>query len=310
MKIFLNLFSLLLISSNIIAQNYIDTFDYEEREIHKAEVLFSFEVENQITFQKMLIEGHDTPLPFYHYLNSGEKEDHYIILLHGLGGSKEDWVFPSLPFIDWTKNLTAIKDSLLNLGNSILIPDAKYHGERSYELDFRPAEQLAATLSKSSEDANYFGTMISGTIKDIRIILDFIETNASTSSIKFSSVGYSMGGSLALMLNATDSRIKSVVACVPPLNLPEKDLKDYALPLKTVNKLKSITPQNYAPLQQSPYLLLMGEDDNFYTKQEVRSFLSHSEITDKDLKYFDSGHELPPEFVQEVIWWIRKQTND
>jgi predicted esterase len=68
-----------------------------------------------VILEKIVIDGYDSKIPYYHFQNKKNQDGQYIILLHGLGGSKEDRVYPSMPYLQWSKNLTAIKDSLLTL---------------------------------------------------------------------------------------------------------------------------------------------------------------------------------------------------
>lgn len=309
MKILLKVIGLLVLATNTNAQSVIESFDYEKKTNFSDQVVSTQEVDSLVILKKIVIDGHDSKIPFYHFQSKRNQEGQYIILLHGLGGSKEDWVYPSMPYLQWSKNLTSIKDSLLTLGFNILIPDAKYHGERSYELNFRPASQLPPMLSKNQEDGKLFNNMMSSTVKDIRIIMDFIEQENKGEKSAFSLVGYSMGGATAILLNASDDRIVSVVACVPPLNHPEKEVDNFNWPEKIEHALATVTPQNYSQLQQSPILLLMGEQDYFYTEEEVNSFYENVSIPEKELKYFESGHDLSKAYVNEVITWITKYNN-
>ena len=65
-------------------------------------------------------------MPFYHYINKDNK-DKFVFLLHGLGSSKDDWLKP--------RSDEKLVDSLVALGYDVIIPDAKFHGERSYEFN-------------------------------------------------------------------------------------------------------------------------------------------------------------------------------
>ena len=267
LKTIMSIFLLLNIPVSAHTQNDVKPFYYEKRVQYSSKVVSEQQVDSLITLDKVVIDGFDSDIPFYHYQNKGERNNHYVFLLHGLGGSKDDWLYPSMPYLQWSKNLTAIKDSLLSLGYNIVLPDAKYHGERSYELNFRPAENLAPMISKNPQDGIYFNNMMTSTVKDIRIIMDYIEKERESSNLTFGLIGYSMGSSVAILLNASDDRIKYVVACVPPLNHPEKELQELNWPQNIKNSLKVVTPQNYAAFQQSPILLLMGKNDFFYSEK-------------------------------------------
>lgn len=309
MKHLLALLFFLLSINQITSQNRTDVFDYKKKINNIATVVQSQQIDSVTVLEKISIDGFNSKIPFYHFINKRNNTKNYIILLHGLGGSKNDWVRPSKPYLEWSENLSAIKDSLISLGYSIIIPDAKYHGERSYELDFRPAESLPPMLSRNEKDGKHFETLMTSTVKDVRIIMDYLQFQFEIPDIKFGIIGYSMGGALAILLNATDNRISSVVACVPPLNHPEKELLKFSWSEEINKGLSDVTPINYSIFQKSPILLLMGNKDFFYTEEEVSSFIKKVPITEKELKYFNSGHMLPIEYKLDAIKWITNHNN-
>ena len=61
------------------------------------------------------------------------------------------------------------------------------------------------------------------------IQLIYIEQKHIEQKQNFCVVGYSMGGNLAILLSVFDARISSVVACVPPINLPAKGIEQFPL---------------------------------------------------------------------------------
>jgi dienelactone hydrolase len=306
MKNSLTLLFFLFSTSQISSQIRTDVFNYNKQTKNLGNVVHSQQVDSVTVIEKVSLDGFDSKIPFYHYINKRDNNKNYIILLHGLGGSKNDWVYPSKPYLEWSENLKVIKDSLISLGYSIIIPDAKYHGERSYELDFRPAEKLPPLLSRNEDDGKYFEILMTSTVKDVRIIMDYLQLRFELPNLKFGVVGYSMGGALAILLNASDDRISSVVACVPPLNHPEKELLEFNWSEQINKGLSDVTPINYSNFQKSPILLLMGNSDFFYTSEEVSTFIENVPITEKKLKYFDSGHMLPNDYRKDVISWITK----
>lgn len=196
----------------------------------------------------------------------------------------------------------------MTLGYSLVIPDAKYHGERSYELGFRPPASLPPVISRNEKDSQLLETLMTSTVKDLRIIMDYIQQNNNIAENTFGTIGYSMGGSLAILLSVFDDRISSVVACVPPLNLPARGLEQFNWSEKVLQGQLDITPMKYADLQTSPILLLMGKNDFFTTPKEVSDFFENIKIEEKELKYFDSGHILPNEYKLDALRWITKHS--
>lgn len=296
--------SLLLVSVvNSMGQNPFFDFDYEKSN-RKAVVVDSKSIDSLTRMDKVVLDGFDSKFPFYHFINDRNSDNSYVILLHGLGGSKEYWVNPSLPYLQYTKNLTAIKDSLLDLGFNLVIPDAKYHGERTYELNFRNPASLPPPFSKTQADADIFYDLSISTIKEVQLIMDYIESRHKESIIKFNLIGYSMGGAFSLLLNTIDERINSVVASVPPLALPFSALEQLNWSGEISQKMKAVSPFYYATDQKSPIVMLMGKTDRGIPVAEAREFYTKIPIDNKKLKFYDSGHELPNDYINEVISWI------
>ncbi len=308
MRISITLFFTLFSLCQSFCQIQTNLFEYNKTE-KSGIVVQRQELDSVTIFEKVVLDGFDSKIPFYYYTNKRNKENKYVFLLHGLGDSKEDWVYPSEPYLDWSRNTTSIKDSLITLGYNILIPDAKYHGERSYELSFRSPQSLPPTISKNENDCGLFENLMTSTVKDIRIIMDYIENSNTQTDQSFSVIGYSMGANIAIILSVSDDRISAVVACVPPINHPAKEIESFDWSEKVIQGQIDITPMTYARLQSSPIILLMGKKDYFYTQEEVTSFFENVSTKDKELIFFDSGHILPNEYKVDAIKWITDHNN-
>ena len=294
MRVLIFTITLVLISNISIAQGVTADLSYYPKTEFNAEVVQKYTSKTGNTFKKIVIDGFDSKIPFYFIQPKNNDNNRFVILLHGLGGSKDNWVYP---MSDLSKKYTMLKDSLLSLGYSVVIPDAKYHGERSYEANFAPP-QVLFTPSNSQKISNMWVT----TVKDIRIIMDYMELVSQEKSITFNVIGYSMGGMIAILLNSVDNRLKSVVACVPPLDGP-KALKNVFgwKDLETAEKLDHISPQNYAKMQKAPIYLLMGKKDVYYTEKNVKDFLNEISVKEKKMKFYESGHLLPMSFITDAI---------
>jgi pimeloyl-ACP methyl ester carboxylesterase len=290
-------------------QNYNDHFDYKKSDI-SAQIVESQTLDSNTQFEKVVLDGFNSKIPFYHFLNKRNTENAYAILIHGLGGNKNYWVYPSMPYLQYTKNLTAIKDSLLDLGFSLVIIDAKYHGERTYELSFRNPSYLPPQRSQNIDDANIFYDMTVSTVKEVRLIMDYLEEVYKNAKIKFNLVGYSMGGAFSLILNGIEDRINCVVACVPPLSRPFSEVEELNWSNEVAEKMKAISPLYAAKDQKSPVALLMGKTDFFIPEQEARTYYDEILIDDKKIKFYDSGHELPDQYIEDVINWITQQNKE
>ena len=280
-------------------------FDYKKSDL-SALIVDSKAVDSLTQFEKVVLDGFNSKIPFYHFLNKRNSENAYVILIHGLGGNKDYWVNPSMPYLQYTKNLTAIKDSLLQLGFNLVIIDAKFHGERSYELNFRDPSTLPPMRSKNQVDTQSFYNLYASSIKEIRLIMDYVEQRIQDPNMKFNLVGYSMGGAFSLILNNIEDRINCVVACVPPISRPFSEVSAFNWPNELSEKMKAISPLYSATNQKAPVAMLMGKTDFFIPEQEARAFYDDILIEDKKLKFYDSGHELPDTYIEDVINWIKQ----
>lgn len=302
---FLTFFSLTL----TFCQTDTNLFEYDRNKERSANIVQSQVIDSVTTFEKVVLDGFDSEIPFYHYINKRTDKGNYVILLHGLGDSKKDWVYPSEPYLEWSRNTRSIKDSLVSLGYNLIIPDAKFHGERSYELGFRAPESLPPVISKNEKDSKSFELLITSTVKDLRIIMDYIQNRENSLVKSFSVIGYSLGGNLAILLSVFDDRISSVVGCVPPINLPARGLEMFDWSEGVIQGQLDITPMKYAKSQNTPIILLMGKKDFFTTEKEVSDFFEEIPTTEKKLKYFESGHILPNNYKIDAIRWITDHNN-
>ncbi len=248
-------------------------------------------------FQKIVIDGYDSRFPFYLIQPENNPKNRFVILLHGAGGTKDSWIRASSSL---SSRYVRLKDSLLSLGFAVVIPEYKYYGERSYEIDFAHPNGL---MSKKDyrKSLNLFTT----TVRDIRIIMDYLESKSEQKPIGFHAIGYSRGSKMAIYLNSVDYRLKSIVACVPALGSKRLLGERFDTDPAVLNQLLSVHDLfRYTKLQKSSIGLLVGNTDRFYTVQEAKDF--YNELTTKRnyLKIYDSGHILPDSFIEDAINFI------
>lgn len=291
-KFRLLIFVLILVHKINFAQELNTDLSYFQKIEFNDKIVGSNIDDNGTTFRKIVIDGFDSKIPFYIIKPKDRKEDKFVILLHGLTGNKDNWVNPTASL---SEKYVKLKDSLLTLGYSVIIPDAKYHGERSYEANF-----TSPLTFFSSQDSQKAYNLFSTTVKDIRIIMDYIQFSLGNTSTTFDVIGYSMGGMMTILLNSVDNRLNRVVVCVVPLDL-EKSARRIGMKEDKAKSLEGISPKNYATLQKAPISLIMGTKDGWYTKDEAQYFFDKITIKDKSLKFYESGHYLPDEFITDVI---------
>ena len=183
---------LLFIQFISLAQGPTANFDYTARVDFNPDTVETKSLGDQGKSLKVVIDGWDSRVPFF-ILQPKEPANRFVLLLHGLGDSKDGWI--TQRDSELSRNYILLKDSLLQLGYSVIIPDSKYHGERSFESNFTPPASL---LIPSKTDM--IRAMWVTSIKDLRLIMDYVESGIDESS-SIEVIGYSMGGMLAIMIN-------------------------------------------------------------------------------------------------------------
>tara|TARA_B100000809_G_C14956200_1_gene465673 strand:+ start:19 stop:465 length:447 start_codon:yes stop_codon:yes gene_type:complete len=125
LKTILILFGLFFISSNTFTQN--------KKVEYNSKISVHDTLEEGYIIEKITIDGFDSRLPFYIERSEITLIKSYVILLHGLNGRKENWLNRTSPL---SEKFVKLKDSLLSIGYIVIMPDAKYHGERGAETNF------------------------------------------------------------------------------------------------------------------------------------------------------------------------------
>ena len=203
-----------------------------------------------------------------------------VLLLDGIQGSKERWFEQD----SWPRG-PLVTDSLLAAGFGVLALDARYHGERVAEGDYR---------SPGLNGGN-FQELFVGSVIDYRRALDYLATRPEVDTTRIGALGLSMGGMMSFALASLDSRVKAVVAGVTPVSA-----------FKDSTQL-SVSPQTFAPyLRDVPVLMQMGRTDGFYNEADVNAFYRLIPGTRKELVWYESGHRLPPEYAPRGVAWLRQ----
>lgn len=235
--------------------------------------------------ETIVFTARDARVPGYLAIpNSGSPPYPCVMLLHGLGGSKEDW------FVDDSyPSGGLLTRKLIESGFAVLALDAVYHGERTMPNDFE--SPVVFTLERGW--LNRTRDMTVQSVVDYRRAIDYLSTRTEIDADRLGAIGFSMGGMMTFILSAVEPRIKVSVASVTPI-------------LK--GEYSAMSVHNFAPyVRSSGFLMLMGETDSSnYTPveaQQVRKLLPGEE---HELVFFDSGHILPPEWTTTATEWMVK----
>ncbi|GAB5537338.1 MAG: hypothetical protein Rubg2KO_35870 [Rubricoccaceae bacterium] len=197
-----------------------------------------------------------------------------VLLLHGLGNSKERWTRP---------DRVPLRDSLLASGIGVFAFDLRLHGERSFENDYQNPVYL--TFGDSLYIRNR--DMIIGSTIDARRALDYLSTRPEIDPDRMAVAGYSLGGLIALYLSALEPRLVTIVGCAVPT---------------TTSPLPTDAFQ-FASRATVPAALLIGETDWLSSPADARTL--HGLLPEEStLVFFDAGHSLPPEFAVDAASWL------
>lgn len=167
---------------------------------------------------------------------------------------------------------------------AVMALDARYHGERAAENDYR-----APRFSARPHDRD----MIMQTIVEHRRAIDYLATRSEIDENRVGLLGLSMGGVITFALSAMEPRVKAGIAGVTPIESMKETI---AIP---------ISPMTFAPSIDVPFLMLMGRTDTFYTIEDSGALLSLIKSPCKELEVYDAGHRLPPEYAARGAEWLK-----
>lgn len=204
-----------------------------------------------------------------------------VFLQHAGAFSKEVW-WDSGGF----HNGEALTRRLLNAGVAVAALDAYGHGERSSELDYVPIRTLWFEQKRWPliRDA-----WIQTTI-DHRRFLQYLEERREVDTTRVGTVGLSMGGITSLYLAAVEPRVQVVVAGLSAL------AEAWLYPLTAVNLAPAFS--------RARVLLLAGRNDPLIPPSATDMLAAALPAPSRRVRMWESGHELPAEYVDETTEWV------
>ena len=84
------------------------------------------------------------------------------------------------------------------------------------------------------------------------------------------------------------------------------DSKFWGVDEKKLGGITVLAPWNYAPAINKPVLMLMGNQDDFYSRTQAEELHSLLESKEKDLIWYDKGHNLESDYVPDALNWFKK----
>lgn len=211
-----------------------------------------------------------------------------VLLMHGWSGSRESW---------WKDGgyLTGgeARKALLDRGYAVFALDAQAHGDRIAENDYAVVNDYNEPDTPLRKNYFTLRDILTQTILDYRRGIDYLATRGDIDMARIGIVGYSMGGFHAVTLTAVEPRIKAAVGCVVPVSWREDPILD---------------PANYMRgLGERPFIMLQGKEDGLCDEEHAKALFSLIDSDHTKLVLYDSGHKLPPEWVDEAIPWLAER---
>ena len=204
-----------------------------------------------------------------------------VLIVDGIEGYKERWLQDD----SWPLGGLVMK-SLLKSGFAVMICDAVYHGERTFENGFAspPWPYQYPYLGRQ---------MIIHTAIEYRRAMDYLSLRTDIDNSRIGMLGLSMGGMITFELTSIDSRIKSAIAGLTPI------LKEF--------EFQSFAPTTFASrIITNSFLMFMGNKDDFYTMKEARQLYDMIPIKNKEFVEYNAGHDVTVEYVTLVTDWFVK----
>lgn len=266
---------------HILAQLY----EYDRDVPLEAQVAEQTET-GKYTRQKIVFRGiRDELVPGYLAIPKiGKIPCPCVVQLHGFGADKSQWWQE-----DGYGHCGVLTRELLKTGFAVLALDAQYHGERIANNRCEPPNVFV----EEREWAYRYRDMFVQSVVEYRRALDYLKTHSEIDSTRSTVIGYSMGGQMAFILTAIEPRIRATVLCVAPR---QPSLATYP-----------VVPANFVQgLGSQPILMLMGRSDPTYTVEQAQQFHDLIPGSQKELVFYDCGHNLSSEYIPKAVNWIVK----
>jgi len=210
----------------------------------------------------------------------GEGPFPVVMLMHGLTSEKSAWLE------DGFNHGSLVLKGLNEKGYAVMALDAQYHGDRAIYNDFiNPGEMVF----KKNWFIRY-SNMMTQTIVDYRRAIDYLASRNDIDINRVGILGYSMGGHMTFLLAASEPRVKTIVGCVVP--------ETPGLPISASAFIRD--------LNNKPLLMMMATKDQYYSVDSAQNLFDSIPGDSKTLRFFESGHSLPPEYAREATDWIAK----
>ena len=210
-----------------------------------------------------------------------------MIGVHAMGRNQLRWFqdsFKGRPTIESVDKLT---QHAINNGYAVIAMDSRNHGQRK-----DPDNGIVDIMN----NLHYWGkrqpyeAMIMNTVRDYRVLLDWITQQPQFDNAHIDIAGYSMGAQVSLLLGGIHERITDILAIVPP---------------HLDNKTAKVAPMNLlSGLANNKVWLITANDDEFASQSQNAALFNAIPSDRKKHLRFDSSHILPADYVNELVTWF------
>jgi hypothetical protein len=198
-----------------------------------------------------------------------------VLLLHGYSSRREDMA-------------DGVGESLLRHGLASLSIDLPLHGTRHDPLQAQGARNPLAIFGLWRQ-----------ALRECRLAFGYLGARAEVDRGCMGVAGYSLGSFLAVMLAAEEKNVRAVVLAAGG-DLPSETplaavARTFADPLRAVRRLDG-----------RPLLMVHGKNDRTVTPAQAKRLFEAAQEP-KELRWWPSGHRLPPEAIDDAADWLVEQ---
>lgn len=210
-----------------------------------------------------------------------------LIGVHGMGRTYVRWVEGEFKDTDTLEQTDELANMALARGYAVLAIDSRNHGKRK-NLDYNIKDVMYDLWFWGKKEP--YENMIIDSVKDHRVLLDWVVTQPQFDQNSISVAGYSMGGQISLILASMDERISKVLSIVPPAS------KD------TVAR---VSPLNFVTRLNTEKVWLVTADNDEHASVEDNSVLYDAlNVLDKHHIEIAGGHILPEGYYKQLTGWF------